>query len=82
MIIKKICTDLKDYIMESEFCIHIFNDRINVVNYTGIYGFDNDSIVIKHKSGTVLIKGNNISLSKLLDNELLIGGNIKLVEFR
>ena len=29
MIMKKICTDLKDYIMESEFCIHIFSDRVN-----------------------------------------------------
>jgi len=82
MIMKKICTDLKDYIMESEFCIHVFSDRVNVVNYTGMYGFDSDSIVVKHKNGTVLIKGDSLSLSKLLDSEILIGGNIKQIEFR
>ena len=37
---KSIYTNLKDYIMENEFCIHIFEDRINIVNYTGIYGFE------------------------------------------
>ena len=50
---KSIYTNLKDYIMENEFCIHIFEDRINIVNYTGIYGFDNNNVVIKHKKGSI-----------------------------
>ena len=41
---------LKDYIMENEFCIHIFEDRINIVNYICIYEFDDNSIIIKYKN--------------------------------
>lgn len=75
-------TNIKEYIMENEFCIHIFDNRINIVNYTDIYGFDNNNIIIKHKKGTVNIKGNNLSISKLLDNEILIIGNFNSVELR
>ena len=38
---------LRDYIMENEFCIHIFEDRINIVNYISIYEFNDNSIIIK-----------------------------------
>ncbi len=73
---------LKDYIMENEFCIHIFEDRINIVNYTGIYGFDNNNIVIKHKKGSINIKGLDLTICKLLDSEILISGKIDKIEFR
>lgn len=75
-------TNIKEYIMENEFCIHIFDNKINIVNYIDIYGFDNNNIIIKHKKGTVNIKGNNLSISKLLDNEILIIGNFNSVELR
>ncbi|CCY93738.1 uncharacterized protein BN804_00382 [Firmicutes bacterium CAG:884] len=79
---KSIYTNLKDYIMENEFCIHIFEDRINIVNYTGIYGFDNNNVVIKHKKGSISIKGLDLTICKLLDNEILISGKIDKIEFR
>lgn len=73
---------LKDYIMENEFCIHIFEDRINIVNYICIYEFDDNSIIIKYKKGIINIKGKNLTVCKLLNNEILISGKIEKIEFR
>ena len=59
---------LKDYIMENEFCIHIFEDRINIVNYMCIYEFDDNSIIIKYKNGIKFIQKlyqNKINLYKI-----------------
>lgn len=79
---KSIYSNLKDYIMENEFCIHIFENRVNIVNYLSIYGFDNNNIIIKHKNGSISINGNDLTICKLLDNEILISGDIKKIEFR
>lgn len=68
--------------MENEFCIHIFEDRINIVNYISIYEFNDNSIIIKYKKGIVNIKGNNLTVCKLVNNEILISGKIDKIEFR
>ncbi len=68
--------------MENEFCIHIFEDRINIVNYISIYEFNDNSIIIKYKKGIVNIKGNNLTVCKLVNDEILISGKIDKIEFR
>lgn len=73
---------LRDYIMENEFCIHIFEDRINIVNYISIYEFNDNSIIVKYKKGIVNIKGNNLTVCKLVNDEILISGKIDKIEFR
>ena len=67
--------------MENEFCIHIFEDRINIVNYISIYEFNDNSIIIKYKKGIVNIKGNNLTVCKLVNDEILISGKIDKIEF-
>lgn len=79
---KSIYTTLKDYIMEDEFCIHIYEDRINIVNYSNIYGFDDNNIIIKHKNGCISIFGKELTICKLLNQEILISGKIDRIEFR
>ena len=68
--------------MENEFCIHIFEDRINIVNYISIYEFNDNSIIVKYKKGIVNIKGNNLTVCKLVNDEILISGKIDKIEFR
>ncbi len=74
--------NLKNYIMENEFCIHIFENQINIINYISIYEFNESSIIIKYKKGFIYIKGSNLSVCKLLNNEILINGNLDKLEFR
>lgn len=72
----------RNYIFEEEFTINISKNKINVVNYTTINHFDNHKVTIIHKDGEVIITGNNLVVSRLLLDEVLITGDVKNIELR
>ncbi len=74
--------DLRDYILENEFKITIFTNKIDILNYLEIDHFDDVKIIVRFTKGLVIIKGDNLTISKLLNDELLILGNIKSIEFQ
>ena len=71
---------LRDYILESDFRINYINKKLNIVNYSFIDHFDDDKIIIRHDNGLVIIKGSNLVITRLLDNEILIFGKIQNIE--
>lgn len=73
---------LRSYILEEEFKITILNNKINIVNYISIGSFDDTKIIINYDNGRVVIKGNSLVVSKLMNDEILISGNINFLEFR
>ena len=72
---------LRNYVINNDLEIHFINNKINIVNYDEIILMEQDRISIIKNNIIVVIKGNNLSLSKLLDKELLITGNIKLISW-
>ena len=74
--------NLRNYILDNQFKIILFKDKVNVVNYLQIDSFDDTKIIIRYKEGVLLVCGNNLIISKLLEEELLISGDILKVEFR
>lgn len=74
--------NLRSYILENKFKITIIENKVNIINYLEIDAFDENKIVIRYKEGIVVVSGNNLIISKLLDDELLISGDILKVEFR
>ena len=73
--------ELRSYILEDKFKIIILIDKIDIVNYSEIDHFDDKKIIVRFEKGTVIIKGENLSIAKLLNDELLIIGKIKTVDF-
>ncbi len=73
---------LKEYIFDNKFQLFILNDMIDILNYTDIISFSDTKVVLKHAKGKLEIKGNNLIISKLLDNEILIKGKLLNIEFR
>lgn len=71
---------IKEYINDNEFRVTIFKDRIYIVNYLQIIGLEEERISLLIPDGRLIIKGLNLHLNKLLDNELLISGKVLLVE--
>lgn len=71
---------ITNYINDKEFKVYVFIDKVNVINYIEIITLDKERVSLKHDKGIVIIKGNNLVLSKLLDDEILITGQIKTVE--
>lgn len=74
--------NLRSYILENKFKITIFENKVNIINYLEIDAFDENKIIVRYKNGNVIVSGNNLIISKLLDEELLISGDILKVEFR
>ena len=64
------------------FSIRIINNKVDVINYKDIGHFDSNKVIINYSDGSVVIKGNNLVVSKLMNDEILIGGEIKGLELR
>ena len=72
----KIFDSLDRYLNEKEYRITFFNNKLNVNNYDEILDFSSDLIKIRHKNGVTKIKGRWLCVSKMLDSEVLIEGEI------
>ena len=78
----KLLNYLDRYLVDNEYKITILNDYINIINYQEIIDFSNKEISIKHNKGITIIKGNNLVVSKMQDEELLIKGDIKSIMYK
>ena len=74
--------NIRNYILEEEFRIIIKQNKINIINYIELIDFNDFEIKIKYIKGDLLINGDNLRLKKILNDELLIEGNISKIEFR
>lgn len=71
---------VRDYIEDDEFRLTLFNDRIYAINYLDILSLEDERISLKTDNSRIIIKGHNLTLNKLLDSELLIGGEVLSIE--
>ena len=78
----KIIDGIRNYVIEQEFEIRIINNKVDVINYKDIGHFDSNKVIINYSDRSVVIKGNNLVVSKLMNDEILIGGEIKGLELR
>ena len=77
-----IINSIRSYILEDEFKITILNNKVNIVNYQSIGIIDTNKVIVKYDFGSVSVRGDNLVLSKLMNNEILISGNIYSIDFR
>lgn len=77
-----IVNGIRAYIEDNELKITIFDNKINILNYSDIGHFDANKVVVKTKLKDIIIKGNNLVVSKLLKDEILISGEFNNIEFR
>lgn len=71
---------LFNYVKDSDFRINIYHNKVNIVNYLDIISLEENRISINYSEGSVVIKGKGLKVIKLLDNEVLITGVIRLIE--
>ena len=72
----------RSYIQESDTKITIINNKINIINYKDIISFDSNIVIIKLDKKNIIIKGEDLVVSKLMNDEVLITGVFKNIEFR
>ena len=77
-----IINGIRSYILENDLKITILDNKINIVNYIDIGHFDSNKIVVKTNNRDIIIKGNDLVVSKLMNSEILITGEFNIIEFR
>lgn len=71
---------IKKYIVDDEFRLIYFAEQVYIVNFLKILELSDENITIKNKNNLFVIKGNNLSLRRMLDREVLITGKVKSIE--
>ena len=71
---------LNNYLDNKELKITLFNNKLNILNYEKIISIEKEYISLKYKKQIIRIKGEDLKLKKILENELLIVGKIKVLE--
>ena len=72
----------RNYLLDEMFNMRVLKNKIDICNYESIGYLDNDLIIINYEDGEIKIKGENLVVSKLLEDEILISGDIKNIEMR
>lgn len=73
---------IRSYILENDSKITIINNKINITNYLDIGHFDSNKVIVKLENKNIIIKGINLVVSKLVNDEILISGEFNNIEFR
>lgn len=72
----------RSYLLEDNFSMNVFKNKIEIMNYIEVGHFDNNKIIIKYEDGEIVIKGNNLIISRLMNDSILIKGSISNIELR
>lgn len=72
---------INKFIKNNEFSINILENIIDINNFLDITILESNKIVLKIPSGYLRIFGDNLTIKKLLDNEIVINGDIYSLEF-
>jgi sporulation protein YqfC len=77
-----IVNKVRNYLLEEEFSVNVYKDKVHVINYSSIGIFNSKNVTINYDGGTLNISGDNLIVKRLLDEEVLILGKIRNVELK
>lgn len=69
-----------NYIKDNNFKIIYLNNSINVINYDSVLEVKENIVSLKKEDKIIHIKGEDLRLNKLMDDEILVTGLIKIIE--
>lgn len=73
--------NLINYVKDNDYLIGTYKNKIYIYNYTSIIDINTSSIKIKLNDKNLKINGDNLCIKKLENNEILVEGNYKGLEF-
>lgn len=73
---------IREYLLENDFKMILTDGNIDILNYQEISLFDDNHVIIKSNNKFITILGNNLIITKWLDDEILVNGEITKIELR
>ena len=71
---------LDRYLVDNEYKITIYSDRVHIMNYLEVEDFSDTRVVVRHEGGVSILLGTNLVVSKMQDEELLITGKLHSIQ--
>ena len=72
---------IDNYINDRKYSMIYKNNKLNIINYTEIIDFSDVLISIKYENDIYHIIGSNLVISRMMENEILITGDISNISF-
>ena len=73
---------ISNFIKDDELETPIYNNKIHIKNYTRIISLEKNYISLYASNKKIIMKGNNLKLNKILNDEILIIGEITAIEVK
>lgn len=71
---------LKEFLNSKKLKINYIDNKLNIVNFDELVLIKDNMIILLKDKKTIKVNGKDLTLLKLLDEEILIGGLIKSIE--
>ena len=72
----KLKNRISNYLDDREYKIIIKENFLNIVNYDEIVDFSLNNVAVRVKNKLIIVEGTKLVISKMLEQEVLIIGNI------
>ena len=76
----KLFDRLDRYLEDNDYKVTISKGMIHIINYLQILSIEDERVAFLTNKGRIIIKGNNLCLNKLLDDEVLVSGFVSNIE--
>lgn len=72
----RLISKLDRYLENKNYEIILKDSSVNIINFSEIIDFSMNKISVRCDNKIITIEGKNLIISKMLDDELLVTGNI------
>ncbi len=78
----KLFDKLDRYLIDNNHKVTIEKNRVHIINYIEIVDFSSDRVKLKYSDGLIILLGKDLVVSKMLEDELLIMGKLRSIEYK
>lgn len=68
---------VNNFLNNKDYQVIILKDKVHIINYKSVLDVTSECVLIKVEDNIIIIKGNNLSLVKMDNTEVLLTGTIK-----
>ena len=80
LLVNNMLDRLNNYIDDKKFKLIYEDNLIDIINYTRLITIENNYVSLYINNKKIIIKGKKLILKKLLDDELLLNGEVTSLE--
>ena len=74
--------NIKNYLYDKKYFVNLYDSYIHIFNFNKLLDFNHNIITLKMPDFILDIIGNNLTITKMTNNELLIKGCVNKLEFK